>query len=193
MSAGPHKGEPAVPGGAPATGGARKGYVQVYTGDGKGKTTAGFGLAMRAAGHDLRVLVLQFMKADPTWGEIVSARRLGIAIEQVGLDHWVHVGGVTADDLRAAAAGFARARELVVSGAYDLVVLDELVTALYFELVPLADVLALLADKPAHTELLLTGRRAPDELVAAAHLVSEMRPVKHYFDAGVNAREGIEY
>ena len=192
MSAGARDGEPANGGERPAAP-ARTGYVQVYTGDGKGKTTAGFGLAMRAAGHDLRVLVLQFMKADPTWGEIVSARRLGIEIEQVGLDHWVHVGGVTPADLRAAAAGFARARELVLSGAYDLVVLDELATALYFELVPLADVLALLAAKPSHTELLLTGRRAPDELIAAADLVSEMRPVKHYFDAGVHAREGIEY
>jgi cob(I)alamin adenosyltransferase len=138
-------------------------------------------------------LILQFMKADPTWGEIVSAGRLGIPVEQVGLDHWVRVGKVSPDDLRAAAAGFARARDLVVSGAFDLVVLDELVTALYFELVPLADVLALLAARPGHTELLLTGRRAPDEIVAVADLVSEMRPIKHYFDAGVSAREGIEY
>jgi cob(I)alamin adenosyltransferase len=179
--------------GGGTSGGERRGYVQVYTGDGKGKTTAGFGLAMRAAGHGLRVLVLQFMKADPTWGEIVSAGRLGIPVEQVGLDHWVRQGKASPDDLRAAAAGFARARELVLSGAYDLVVLDELATALFFELVPLADVLALLAARPAHTELLLTGRRAPDEIIAAADLVSEMRPLKHYFDAGVNAREGIEY
>jgi len=171
----------------------RTGYVQVYTGDGKGKTTAAFGLAGRAAGRGLRVLVLQFMKADPSWGEIVSARRLGIAVEQVGLDHWVHKGKVSAADLQAAAAGFARARELVTSGDYDLVVLDELVTALFFELVPLGDVLALLAARPAHTELVLTGRRAPAELVAAADLVTEMRPLKHYFDAGVGAREGIEY
>ena len=91
----------------------RTGYVQVYTGDGKGKTTAGFGLAMRAAGRDLRVLVLQFMKADPTWGEIVSAGRLGIVTEQVGLDHWVRKGKATPDDRTAAAAGFRRARELV--------------------------------------------------------------------------------
>ncbi len=116
--------------------GQRTGYVQVYTGDGKGKTTAAFGLAMRAAGHGLRVLVLQFMKADPTWGEIVSAGRLGIDVEQVGLDHWVVKGEASADDLAAAAAGFARAREYVASGEYDVVVLDELVTALYFELVP---------------------------------------------------------
>ena len=119
----------------------RTGYVQVYTGDGKGKTTAAFGLAMRAAGRGLRVLVLQFMKADPSWGEIVSAGRLGIAVEQVGLDHWVIKGKATPDDLRAAAAGFVRARDLVASGEYDLVVLDELITALFFELVSLDDVL----------------------------------------------------
>jgi cob(I)alamin adenosyltransferase len=171
----------------------RNGRVQVYTGDGKGKTTAAFGLAMRAAGHGLAVLVLQFMKADPTWGEIVSARRLGIDVEQVGLDHWVVKGKVTDDDRCAAVAGFARACELIRAGAYDVVVLDELCTALFFELVPLADVLALLADRPAGTELVLTGRRAPDELAAAADLVTEMRPVKHYFEAGVGAREGIEF
>jgi cob(I)alamin adenosyltransferase len=171
----------------------RSGYVQVYTGDGKGKTTAAFGLAMRAAGRGLRALVLQFMKADPAWGEIVSAKRLGIAVEQVGRDHWVITGEATADDLAAAAAGFARARELVVGGAYDVIVLDELVTAVFFELVAVSDALRLLADKPPHVELVLTGRRAPDEIVAAADLVTEMRPVKHYYDAGVQAREGIEY
>ena len=173
--------------------GDRRGYVQVYTGDGKGKTTAAFGLAMRAAGRDLRVLILQFMKADPAWGEIVSARRLGIAVEQVGLDHWVFKDKVSADDLAAAAAGFARARELVASGDYDVVVLDELVTAVFFELVPLDDVLRLLAEKPQHVELVITGRRAPDEIVAAADLVTEMRPIRHYYDSGVAAREGIEY
>lgn len=171
----------------------RRGYVQVYTGDGKGKTTAALGLALRALGHDLRVALVQFMKADPTWGEIVSARRLGIEVVQAGLDHWVHKGKATPDDLAAAARGLALARDLVQSGRFDVVVLDELVTALYFELVPLADVLALMAGKPAQTELILTGRRAPEELVAAADLVTEMRPLKHYFDAGVEAREGIEY
>jgi cob(I)alamin adenosyltransferase len=171
----------------------RRGYVQVYTGDGKGKTTAALGLALRALGHDLRVVLVQFMKADPTWGEIVAARRLGLEVIQAGLDHWVRKGKATADDLAAAALGLARARDLVLSGRFDVVVLDELVTALYFELIPLADVLALVADKPAHTELVITGRRAPAELIAAADLATEMRPLKHYFDAGVEAREGIEY
>ena len=173
--------------------GQRDGYIQVYTGDGKGKSTAAFGLAMRAAGRGLRVLVLQFMKADPTWGEIVSAQKLGIEVAQCGLDHWVIKGEASEDDLAAASAGFERARERVCSGAYDVVVLDELVTAVFFELVTVDAVLALFFARPAHVELVLTGRRCPTELVAAADLVTEMRPLKHYYDAGVEAREGIEY
>lgn len=171
----------------------RRGYVQVYTGDGKGKTTAALGLALRALGHDLRVVVVQFMKADPSWGEIVMARRIGLDVLQVGLDHWVRKGEATDDNRRAASEGFARAREVVVGGAFDLVILDELLTALYFELLPLADVLRLFEEKPARVELVVTGRRAPDEVVAAADLVTEMRAVKHYYDAGLPAREGIEY
>jgi cob(I)alamin adenosyltransferase len=148
---------------------------------------------LRALGHGLRPVVVQFMKADPSWGEIVMLRRLDVEIVQAGLDHWVHKGEATAEDLAAAAAGLARARELVVGGGYDVVVLDELVTALYFELVPLDDVLALLRDKPVEVELVITGRRAPEELVAAADLVTEMRPLRHYFDQGVQGREGIEF
>jgi cob(I)alamin adenosyltransferase len=170
-----------------------EGYVQVYTGDGKGKTTAALGLVLRALGQGLRPLVLQFMKADPHWGEIVTLERLGVPLRQCGLDHWVIKGEATPEDRAAAAAGFQTARELVMSGDYDLVVLDELCTALFFELVPLDAVLALLAVKPAGVELIVTGRRAPDELIAAADLATEMRPLKHYYDAGVQARPGIEY
>jgi len=173
--------------------GKRDGYIQVYTGDGKGKSTAAFGLAMRAAGRGLRVLILQFMKADPTWGEIVSARKLGIEVAQCGLDHWVIKGEASDDDLAAAATGFERARAMVLSGDYDVVVLDELVTAVFFELVTVDAVLALFFQRPPGVELVLTGRRCPPEIVAAADLVTEMRPLKHYYDAGVEAREGIEY
>jgi cob(I)alamin adenosyltransferase len=169
------------------------GQVQVYTGDGKGKTTAALGLVVRALGQGLRPIVLQFMKSDPTWGEIVTLRRLGVEVEQCGLDHWVVPGKVSEEDRAAAGAGFARARGVVTGGAHDLVVLDELVTAVYFELVQLADVLDLIAAKPAAVELVMTGRRAPDALIAAADLVTEMRPLKHYYDAGVPARPGIEY
>lgn len=171
----------------------RRGCVQVYTGDGKGKTTAALGLVLRALGRELRPAVLQFMKADPSWGEIVMLRRLGVTVAQCGLDHWVRVGEVSDEDRAAAAEGFGRARALVTGGEYDLVVLDELVTALYFELVPLAAALELIAARPAAVELVITGRRAPQELIAAADLVTEMRPLKHYFDAGVRARPGIEY
>ena len=170
-----------------------RGYVQLYTGDGKGKTTAALGLVLRALGQDLRPAVLQFMKGDPNWGEIVSLTRLGVPVHQCGLDHWVRAGKVSAEDRAAAAAGFDRGRALVESEDYDLVVLDELVTAVFFELVPLSSVLELIAAKPAVVELVITGRRAPDELVAAADLATEMRPLKHYFDVGVQARPGIEY
>ena len=170
-----------------------RGYVQLYTGDGKGKTTAALGLVLRALGQELRPAVLQFMKADPDWGEIVSLKKLGVPVQQCGLDHWVRAGKVTAEDRRAAAEGFDRARALVESGDYDVVVLDELVTAVYFELVPLSGVLELIAARPTAVELVITGRRAPEELVAAADLATEMRPLKHYYDAGVQARPGIEY
>lgn len=173
--------------------GEREGYVQVYTGDGKGKTTASLGLIIRALGQGLRPAVLQFMKSDPTWGEIVTLTRLGVPVVQCGLDHWVHVGKVTAEDRAAAAEGLARGRALVESGDYDLVVLDELCTALYFELVDLDEVLALLAARPPAVELVVTGRGAPEALIAAADLVTEMRPLKHYYEAGVKARPGIEY
>ena len=170
-----------------------RGYVQLYTGDGKGKTTAALGLVLRALGQDLRPAVLQFMKADPNWGEIVTLKRFGVPVHQCGLDHWVRAGKITAEDRAAAVAGFDRGRALVESGDYDLVVLDELVTAVFFELVPLSSVLELIAARPAAVELVITGRRAPDELVAAADLATEMRPLKHYYDAGVQARPGIEY
>jgi len=170
-----------------------QGYVQLYTGDGKGKTTAALGLIVRALGQGLRPALLQFMKSDPTWGEIVTLKKLGVPVRQCGLDHWVYKGKVSDDDLVAAAAGFDEAKALVESGEYDLVVLDELVTALFFELVPVGRVLEMIAEKPQAVELVITGRRAPDELVAAADLVTEMRPLKHYFDAGVKARAGIEF
>ncbi len=171
----------------------RQGYVQLYTGDGKGKTTAALGLVVRALGQGLRPAVLQFMKSDPTWGEIVTLKRLEVPVRQCGLDHWVFKGEASEEDLAAAAAGFDQALALVDSGEYDVVILDELVTAVFFELVPVERVLAMIAAKPPAVELVITGRRAPEELLAAADLVTEMRPVKHYFDAGVKARPGIEY
>ncbi len=171
----------------------REGFVQVYTGDGKGKTTAALGLVLRALGQGLKPIFLQFMKADPGWGEIVMLGKLGVPVVQCGLDHWVFKGEASEADLAAAAAGLERARALVQGGEYDLVVLDELATALFFELLPIDAVLDLLAARSAGVELVITGRRAPEELIAAADLVTEMRPLKHYYDAGVQARRGIEF
>ena len=128
------------------------GYVQIYTGDGKGKTTAALGLVLRAWGHDRRVALLQFMKADPEWGEIVALRRINIEVLQMGLDHWVRKGQASREDLEAAAAGFAKAREIVMSGRFDVVVLDEIWPAVYFALLSLASVLALMREKPRPVE-----------------------------------------
>lgn len=170
------------------------GYVQVYTGDGKGKTTAAMGLAFRAAGRGLRTYVAQFLKGRPT-GEIEAARKLAplVVIEQFGREGFLTAkAGPAAEDVALARAGLDRAREALLSGAYDIVVLDEVNTAVHLKVLTEADVLELIDRRPAAVELVLTGRRAPASFVERADLVTEMRAVKHYFDRGVPAREGIE-
>jgi cob(I)alamin adenosyltransferase len=170
------------------------GYVQVYTGDGKGKTTAAMGLAFRAAGRGLRTFVAQFLKGRPT-GEIEAAKKLAplVVIEQFGREGFLTAkAGPAAEDIALARAGLDRAREALASGSYDIVVLDEVNTAVHLKVLAEADVLDLIDRRPAAVELVLTGRRAPASFVERADLVTEMRAVKHYFDRGVQAREGIE-
>lgn len=172
-----------------------RGYVHVYTGNGKGKTTAALGLVFRAAGHGLRSYIGQFMKGQP-YGEIEAAKRLHpyVTLEQYGRPGWVHVTVSPAEeDVQAAHAGLERARRALQSGEYDLVVLDELCTAHHFHLVSLDEVLALVDAKPWGVELVLTGRYAPPELLDRADLVTEMKEVKHPYQSGVPARAGIEY
>lgn len=171
-----------------------RGLVQVYTGNGKGKTTAALGLVFRALGHGFRVHVLQFMKGQTTYGELQAATRFAdlLTIEQVGQPQFVRRGRQTQADYDLAGAAFARARTLVASGDYDLVVLDELNCALDFDLVELDAVKELIRSKPPHTELVITGRNAHPEIVELADLVTEMREIKHYFNSGQPAREGIE-
>jgi cob(I)alamin adenosyltransferase len=172
----------------------RSGTVQIYTGDGKGKTTAAFGLALRACGHGRRVLVLQFMKGSERYGELKAAASLAsFTVEQYGRDDFVRRGAPTPEDVRLAAAGMARARQAVGGGDFDLVVLDELNVAVAYGLVPEDDVLALIKEKPAALELVLTGRGAPPALIEAADLVTEMKEIKHPYRRGVKAREGVEY
>lgn len=176
------------------TGKLTKGLVQVYTGTGKGKTTASLGLALRAVGHDLRVYIIQFMKGSTTYGELESARRLApnLTVEQVGQCTFVCRDNPDPVDRRMAEEGFARAREIVLSGDYDLVVLDELNCAVDFGLVPLEELKRLIREKPAHTELVITGRGAHPEIIEMADLVTEMREIKHYYNSGEASRVGIE-
>ncbi len=170
-----------------------KGYIQVYTGDGKGKTTAALGLALRAAGHGLRTYIGQFMKGWP-YGELESLRNHPqITIEQYGDQNcWVRRDQITPEQVARTRRGLERAREAMLSGQYDIVVLDEVNVALWFGLLTVEEVLAFLDQRPEGVEVVLTGRRAPQELIDRADLVTEMREVKHYYQAGVPARVGIE-
>ena len=171
-----------------------RGLVQVYTGNGKGKTTASLGLVFRALGHGLRIHVMQFMKGQTRYGELESAKQFAdiLTIEQVGAPKFVKQGQQTSTDREMARTAFSRAKDLVASGDYDLVVLDELNCAVDFDLVPLNDVKVMIRTKPVHTELVMTGRNAHPDIVALADLVTEMREVKHYFNHGQAARVGIE-
>lgn len=170
-----------------------KGYIQVYTGDGKGKTTAALGLALRAAGHGLRTYIGQFLKGQ-MYGELEALRGHPlITVEQYGTpNHWVRRDQVPPEQVARARQGLERAREAMLSGQYDIVVLDEVNVAIWFGLLTVEEVLAFLDQRPAGVEIVLTGRRAPQELIDRADLVTEMREVKHYYQAGVPARAGIE-
>ncbi len=171
----------------------RKGYVQLYTGEGKGKTTAAFGLALRTLGHGGRVFVVQFMKRGKT-GELRALSAFGdrIKVIQTG-----PAGFLSEDNrdrfVRSAKRGFAELKKALLSGEYDLVIADELAVAVGLGLIPVEDVLELIRNKPSDPELVITGRYAPRELVDAADLVTEMREIKHYYKKGVRARQGIEF
>lgn len=170
----------------------RVGYVQIYTGDGKGKTTAALGLALRASGHGMCTYIGQFMKGQQ-YGELDALRdHPCITIEQYGDPRCIRREEVTPEHVAQAREGLERARAAMLSGEYDIVVLDEANVAIWFGLLEVKDVLAFLDQKPERVEVVLTGRRAPQELIDRADLVTEMREVKHYYVQGVMAREGIE-
>lgn len=170
-----------------------RGCVQVYTGDGKGKTTAAVGLAVRAAGARLRVYFGQFMKNNET-GELDAFRILGDAVvaEQYGTGDELRAADPR-EDARAARAGLERARAALVSGDYDVVVLDEANVADSLGYLGTGSLVELVHARPEGVELVLTGRGASDQVMAAADLVTEMREVKHYFRNGIPARRGIEF
>ena len=170
-----------------------QGFIQVYTGKGKGKTTAALGLAFRALGHGLKIFIGQFMKGQP-YGELISAKQYKdqLTIEQFGLQSFVHVEKATQKDIRLAKAGLKRIEEVILTENYNIVIMDEINVAIYFKLVSVSDVLRVLEKKPSNIEILCTGRNAPNELLERADLVTEMKERKHYFNNGITARKGIE-
>jgi len=171
-----------------------RGYVHIYTGNGKGKTTAALGLALRAAGNGLRTVVVQFMKGRH-YGELDAVRMTGglITIEQFGHPSFCRFGkDPDPGDVERAGSALKRIRDLMGARTCDLLVADEMITACLFRLVTEEDVLGAMQERPEGMELVLTGRGASDRMIELADLVTEMREGKHYYAKGIDAREGIE-
>ncbi|HNX42851.1 MAG TPA: cob(I)yrinic acid a,c-diamide adenosyltransferase [Bacteroidales bacterium] len=169
-----------------------KGYVHLYTGDGKGKTTAAFGLSIRAAGAGKKVFIAQFVKGMK-YSELKALERIPeIEVRQYGLKCFI-ISQPTEADFQAARRGLKEITKLIIGNKYDVVVLDEICIALYYNLIGLEEVLKLIEKKPLPMELVLTGRNAPEALVERAELVTEMKEIKHYYNEGVEARRGIEF
>ncbi len=171
-----------------------QGLIQVYTGNGKGKTTAALGLGLRAAGHHLKVLMIQFLKGGISYGELKSSRKLHpfLKIVPMGRECFVNKKNPDSIDRRWAERGWKLARESVMSRDYQVIILDEINVAVKYGLVRVNELLALMKDKPDNVELILTGRWARPEVLRRADLVTEMKEVKHYYRKGIESRIGIE-
>lgn len=170
------------------------GLVMVNTGPGKGKTTSALGLALRAIGHGHRVKMIQFMKGDPHFGELLIRDRLPeLEIEQYGLDRFVDPKDPEPEQIARAAAGYEAARRAIASGEYNVVILDEANVAMAFNLIPTDGIVELLRAKPAHVEVIITGRDAPQAILDVADYVNLVTDVKHPYTKNVPARVGIEF
>ncbi len=171
-----------------------KGYIQVYTGDGKGKTTAALGLALRAAGYKHKVYIGQFLKGQK-YGELLSVKKLSpyITIEQFGRKGFIHVTkDPDEEDIKRAKRGLKKCLEAMLSRKYRIIILDEINVAVDFNLITEEKVHEFLDKRPEDVEIILTGRYAPPSFLKRADLVTEMKEKKHYYKKGVKAREGIE-
>lgn len=177
----------------------KRGYIQVYTGKGKGKTTASLGLAMRALGRGWKVLIVMFTKGGDDYGELYSFTTLkGVMknkfkIINAGSERIVYANNINVNDYRTINEGWQIAKNAIQSNEYQLIILDEANIALDLGLIKLDDMLETLKNKPDDMEIVLTGRNAKPEIIEIAHLVSEIHPVKHYWDKGITARKGIEF
>ena len=173
------------------------GLIQIYTGSGKGKTTAAIGAGIRAVGHGLRVHMIQFLKGGknfPPYGEVLALSQIPrFTLEQFGPDHFVNPEAISAEDRAIVERGLQQAGKVLASGNYDLVILDEINVVLQLGMVELEIVLDLLNKRSDGTEVILTGRGAPKELIDHADLVSQIQEIKHPFTKGIKARIGIEY
>ena len=168
--------------------------IQIYTGNGKGKTTAALGLALRAVGHGFKVIMIQFMKGKINYGELEAAKFLpGLVIEQYGRPDFVSPENPTREDKKFAKAALARARAVIKGKKFDMIILDEVNVAVTFGLISIKEVVEILKKTPHRKELILTGRYMPDEFARYADLISEIREIKHHFQKGTSARKGIEY
>lgn len=170
-----------------------KGYIHVYTGNGKGKTTAALGLALRAVGAGKKVFFAQFVKGK-IYSEIAAVNRYisEITVKQYGRGCFI-MNEPTLEDIQAAKEGLEDVRAVIRSEQYDVVVLDEATIALHYKLFSVEELIAVLQEKPEETEIVITGRYAPGELIRLADLVTEMKEIKHYYTKGISARKGIEY
>lgn len=171
-----------------------KGTIQVYTGNGKGKTTAALGQALRACGHGFKVLMIQFMKGSKNYGEVMVADEIpGFTLIQSGLPTFVEKGSPSEEDLRLAGEGMEIAAKAVDEASCDILILDEINVAVDYGLVETKQVLEMIKRKPPGMEIILTGRYAPAEFTEIADLVTEMKEIKHHYMSGFEMREGIEY
>jgi len=169
-----------------------KGYVQIYTGNGKGKTTAALGLTLRAAGAGLKVYIAQFLKQG-AYSELKALERFAdcVTIEQFGTGKFVR-GEPDAEHMASGQKGLAAVRKAFSSGAYDLVVMEEAGVAEKFGVISTDELLSIIREKPLAVELVITGRGVSETVMASADLITEMREIRHYYNSGVMARTGIE-
>ncbi|MFX1300007.1 MAG: cob(I)yrinic acid a,c-diamide adenosyltransferase [Promethearchaeota archaeon] len=170
-----------------------QGLVQVYTGDGKGKTSAALGVGLRAAGHGFKVYMIQFMKGQINYGELEAVKRIpNFTIRQFGRPDFVNRTKPDPQDIELAIAALVHAREIIKKGKVDFLILDEINVAMDFGLISTQEVVTLIKSRPTHMEIILTGRYAHPTIVEMADLVSEVKEVKHPYQKGIGARRGVE-